>query len=62
MRVTVDDGLCLGTGLCEVLCPEVFDVDLVAEVKAEYPETAVHEQVREAADSCPTGAILLDED
>jgi len=62
MRVTVDDGLCLGTGQCELICPEVFEVDLVAEAKVEYPDVALHEPVRNAAEACPTGAILLDED
>jgi ferredoxin len=60
MRVTVDDELCVGSGQCEMICPEVFKVDLVSEVKDEYPEPALHEQVREAADSCPTGAILVE--
>lgn len=60
MRVTVDDALCAGTGQCEMICPEVFEVDLVSEVKEEYPEPALHERVREATDSCPTGAILVE--
>ncbi|MFZ0015488.1 MAG: ferredoxin [Acidimicrobiia bacterium] len=59
MRVTVDEELCAATGQCELICPEVFEVDLVSEVKLEAPEPALHDRVREAADSCPTGAILL---
>ena len=62
MRVSVDDGLCAATGQCEMICPEVFEVDLVSEVKVERPGPALHEQVREAAESCPTGAILLEDD
>jgi ferredoxin len=50
----------VGSGLCETICPEVFEVDLVSEVKDEYPEPSLHERVREAADSCPTGAILVE--
>jgi ferredoxin len=57
MRVTVDDTLCAATGQCEMICPEVFEVDLVAEVKSEDPAPSLHERVREAADACPTGAI-----
>jgi ferredoxin len=57
MRVTVDDTLCAATGQCEMICPEVFEVDLVAEVKSEDPAPSLHQRVREAADACPTGAI-----
>lgn len=60
MRVTVDEELCAATGQCEMICPEVFEVNLVSKVKQEYPDLALHDQVREAADSCPTGAILLE--
>jgi ferredoxin len=59
MRVTVDEGLCAATGQCEFICPEVFEVDLVAEVKDEHPDPSLHERVREAADACPTAAILI---
>lgn len=62
MRVTVDESLCVATGQCELICPEVFEVDFVAEVKVEHPEPLIHERVREAAGACPTGAIILDED
>jgi ferredoxin len=59
MRVTVDEALCAATGQCEMICPEVFEVDLVSEVRIETPDPSLHDRVREAADSCPTGAILL---
>ena len=62
MRVSVDEGLCAATGQCEMICPEVFEVDLVAEVRDEHPGPSLRERVREAADACPTGAILLDPD
>jgi ferredoxin len=62
MRVTVDEDLCVGTGQCEMICPEVFEVDLVAEVTDEHPDHSLHERVREAADACPTRAILVHAD
>ncbi len=62
MRVTVDESLCAATGQCEMICPEVFEVDLVSEVKVEHPDPPLHDEVRLAADSCPTGAILVHED
>lgn len=62
MRVIVDESLCAATAQCEMICPEVFEVDLVAEVKDEDPDPSLHERVREAADACPTGAILVHAD
>ena len=62
MRVSVDEVLCAATGQCEMICPEVFEVDVVSEVKEEHPDPSLHGRVREAADACPTGAILLQSD
>ncbi len=62
MRVSVEEDLCAATGQCEMICPEVFEVDLVSEVKEEHPDPSLHEQVKEAADACPTGAILVQTD
>jgi ferredoxin len=59
MRVSVDEELCVASGQCEMICPEVFEVDMVSEVKEEHPDESLHEQVRQAADACPSGAILV---
>ncbi len=59
MRVSVDEELCVASGQCEMICPEVFEVDMVSEVKEEHPDPSLHEQVRQAADACPTGALLV---
>jgi ferredoxin len=63
MKVRVDAELCTGCGVCVDTCPEVFElrddisVVLVGEVPQEHAEAA-----RDAADSCPTEAITVDED
>ena len=61
MRVSVDDELCAGHGVCTALCPEVFVIDdagyaraLLDEVPSEHRASA-----REAAIRCPTGAIRI---
>lgn len=61
MKVVVDANVCSGFGVCLDLCPEVFElhddgyaVVLVGEVPEEYEEA-----VRQAAEQCPAGAILL---
>ena len=59
MKVRVDADVCVGTGSCEALCPEVFEVSdegiSVVKVGEVPPE---HEAaVREAIENCPVDAI-----
>ena len=59
MRIRVDPDKCIGSGSCEMLAPDVFEVSadglcqvLVAEAGAE-----AESRVRRAIESCPTRAI-----
>lgn len=64
MKVTVDEEKCCGAGTCALVAPAVFDqrdedgtvVLLDAEPAAEH-----HEAVRDAASTCPAGAVELGE-
>ena len=64
MRPEVDESLCIGDGICVDICPEVFEMgeDDLAHVISENPGSELHERVMEAADACPTGAIILHEE
>ena len=62
MRVSVDDDVCAGHGVCTVLCPDLFVLEdegyaraVVEEVPHEFESSA-----REAAARCPTQAIRVD--
>ena len=58
MAVKVNDS-CIGCGACESICDAVFSVDGVSQVD----EAAVADNmdcVKEAADSCPVGAIEVE--
>ena len=57
-KVTVDAATCVGCGLCEQNCPEVFEMkdDGIAHVKAQA--CATH-NLKEVADSCPVTAITV---
>lgn len=61
MRVGIDESVCSATGECERICPEVFTVDEVARVLVTEPDPRLHDLVREAEASCPTGAISVAE-
>ena len=59
MKVRVDPDVCVGTGSCEAICPEVFEVgdDGISVAKAS-PVPKEHEKaVREAIENCPVEAI-----
>ncbi len=57
-KVSVDASTCVGCGLCEQACPEVFEVqgDGVAHVKAQ--SCATH-NLAEIADQCPVNSIKV---
>ncbi|MCK9444486.1 MAG: ferredoxin [Tissierellaceae bacterium] len=63
MKANVDRDECIGCGLCSSICPEVFEMDdeNIATVIADPIPPNVEEQAIEAKDSCPTGAISIEE-
>jgi ferredoxin len=62
MKVSIDTDLCTGCGLCTETVPEVFElVDDLATVKVTTIKASLNDAVREAADDCPTEAIIIEE-
>jgi ferredoxin len=61
MKATVDKETCIGCGLCEEICPEVFTMggDMIAVALAGDIEPGLEEKARDAAASCPVEAISL---
>lgn len=62
MKATIDRNECVGCGLCESTCPNVFEmgddsvaVVIVSEIPANDEECAI-----EAKDECPVNAISID--
>jgi len=58
MNVKIEDG-CIACGACESICDAVFTVEDIAVVN----ETAVADNidcVKEAADACPVGVIVVE--
>ena len=58
-KVTVDASVCVGCGLCEQLCSEVFKIgsDGIAQVGAS--ECSQH-NLSDIAQQCPVSAIKLE--
>ena len=62
MKAKVEKAECIGCGMCETLCPEIFSMndEGVAEAKdQEIPESLV-ESAEEAKDSCPADCIVIE--
>jgi len=59
-KVWIEDG-CTSCGMCEDLCPDVFEIPDVAEVKEEANFEANEDCIKEAAESCPVEVIQFEE-
>ena len=59
--VSIVDDECTGCGLCETTCPEVFELDDIAIVKADADLNEFEDLIRTAADECPVEAIQIDD-
>ncbi|MBQ6306279.1 MAG: ferredoxin [Bacteroidales bacterium] len=57
MKYKVNDS-CIGCGLCESTCPEVFSIqgDVAVAIEDEVPGAAMA-SAAEAKEGCPVGAI-----
>ena len=62
MKVTIDEDLCTGCGLCEETCPEVFEMpDEIAQVKSDANPAEHEDEVRQAAEECPVECISIED-
>lgn len=61
MIAHVEKDACIGCGLCPSICPDIFEMDeddLATTRKEQVPQD-LEESAQEAAESCPTEAIIL---
>ena len=57
-RVTED---CIACGRCIEICPDVFEMgEDIAQVKVEEVPKEFEDATQEAADECPTSAIVVE--
>ena len=61
MKVRIDADLCTACGLCTDDVPDVFTMgDDVAEVTSADVPAGMEDAVKDAADSCPSEAIIVE--
>lgn len=60
-KVWIEEDTCTGCGICEDTCPEVFELNDVAEVKENADFNKFKEEIKEAAEDCPSEAIHFEE-
>ena len=58
-QVSVDRAVCLGSGMCAALAPELFELDDFA--NPVNPDIEPNEVALDAADQCPAQAISVRE-
>ena len=63
MKVKVNRDSCIGCGACAAICDEVFEIDDegLSVAKTEDVQEDKKQEVQDAADSGPTGAIEVEE-
>lgn len=62
MRVNVNYDLCEANGICGGIAPETFDLDDDDNLHLQNTEVTPEneDRLRQAVDSCPRSALLLD--
>lgn len=60
VKIIEDD--CIACGQCEAIVSEVFEVNDVAKVIVDEVPKNLIDDVQDAVESCPTGAIVWDEE
>jgi ferredoxin len=63
MKVKIDYDLCMGDRNCNKLCSEVFDYNedkLIAIVRVDEVPKHLEGVVRQAAEECAPGAIIIE--
>lgn len=63
MKIKVNRDACIGCGACQVIAPNLFELDEegISKVLVEEVEDIEQDNARDASESCPTSAIEVEE-
>ncbi|OYT66038.1 ferredoxin [Candidatus Bathyarchaeota archaeon ex4484_205] len=61
MKISIDKDACIGCGLCESLCPDVFQLGEDGKAEVISPDGCDGCDCQSVADSCPSSAIKIEE-
>lgn len=63
MKAKVDQDTCIGCGLCESICDEVFQLQDDGKAHAVHEEVpdGLEDAAKDAESSCPVDAIICEE-
>ncbi len=62
MRAIVDRDLCIGAANCVAIAPTVFQLDVEGKAVVLDVSSVDEDTLIEAAESCPTSAIIIEDD
>lgn len=62
MKVRVDRDVCIAASNCMAVAPSVFELDDSKIATVLDPSTVSEDTLWEAAESCPVGAVILEDD
>ena len=60
MKVSLDRDACIGCGVCNQICPDVFGMDEGAGIAKVLREETEEPCVKDAENSCPVGCIHVE--
>ncbi len=62
MRIKIDEDACIACGACAAIAPDVFEVEDIAKVIMDPVSEELEDDVKDAIEGCPTGAIIENEE
>jgi ferredoxin len=62
MKIRVERSLCISSGTCVNIAPEVFEMDQEDIACVKNPAGSDEQTIMEAAETCPVSAIIIEDD